>query len=63
MPGKLDGLDLAEYVRDRWPDQMIALMTGYAQELRRASEADVVILAKPFDINELRSVVKNCVRS
>ncbi|WP_244849491.1 hybrid sensor histidine kinase/response regulator [Caballeronia sp. SL2Y3] len=62
MPGKLDGLDLAEYVRNRWPSQMIALMTGYAQELRRASEADVVILAKPFDISELQSVVKSCAR-
>ncbi|VXC70082.1 Hybrid sensor histidine kinase/response regulator [Burkholderia sp. 8Y] len=63
MPGKRDGLDLAEYVRDRWPSQTIALMTGYAQELRRASEAEVVILAKPFDINELRSLVANCNRT
>ncbi len=63
MPGKLDGLDLAELVRDRWPGQTFALMTGYAQELTRASEAGVVILAKPFDINELRSLVKNCVRT
>ncbi|WP_244817439.1 hybrid sensor histidine kinase/response regulator [Caballeronia sp. Lep1P3] len=63
MPGKLDGLDLAESVRHRWPDQTIALMTGYAQELTRASMAGVVILAKPFDINELKSLVKDCMRT
>ena len=63
MPGKLDGLDLAESVRQHWPDQAFALMTGYAQELTRASQAGVVILAKPFDINELQTLVMNCART
>ena len=63
MPGKLDGLDLAEMVQHRWPDHRFALMTGYAQELTRASNAGVVILAKPFDINELRSLVKDCMHT
>jgi signal transduction histidine kinase len=57
MPGKLSGLDLAEQVRTRWPEQKIALMTGYANELERAKYVGVTILAKPFDIDDLKALV------
>ncbi len=57
MPGKLSGIDLAEKVRRSWPAQKIALMTGYADELERARHLGVPILAKPFDIDELRELV------
>ncbi|HEX7933627.1 MAG TPA: ATP-binding protein [Paraburkholderia sp.] len=57
MPGKLNGIDLAERVRSRWPTQKIALMTGYADELERARRLGVAILAKPFNIEELHSLV------
>ncbi len=56
MPGKLNGIDLAERVRT-WPSQKIALMTGYADELERARRIGVAILAKPFDIEELHALV------
>ncbi|WP_345891030.1 ATP-binding protein [Burkholderia sp. Ax-1724] len=57
MPGKLNGIDLAERVRSAWPSQKIALMTGYADELERARRLGVAILAKPFDIDELHALV------
>jgi signal transduction histidine kinase/CheY-like chemotaxis protein len=57
MPGKLNGIDLAERVRSTWPSQKIALMTGYADELERARRIGVAILAKPFDIEELHALV------
>ena len=57
MPGKLSGLDLAEQVRTHWPEQKIALMTGYANELERAKYVGVTILAKPFDIDDLKALV------
>ncbi|MEW6341309.1 MAG: response regulator [Pseudomonadota bacterium] len=57
MPGKLNGVDLAERVRSEWPAQKIALMTGYADELERAKHIGVAILAKPFDIDELHALV------
>ncbi|MGF6757730.1 ATP-binding protein [Paraburkholderia sp. GAS42] len=57
MPGRLSGIDLAERVKRTWPDQRIALMTGYADELERARHLGVPILAKPFDIDELRGLV------
>jgi signal transduction histidine kinase len=57
MPGKLNGVDLAERVRSEWPAQKIALMTGYADELERAKHIGVAILAKPFNIDELHALV------
>ncbi|MFL9962312.1 response regulator [Paraburkholderia sediminicola] len=57
MPGKLNGIDLAEKVRSAWPSQKIALMTGYADETERARRLGVAILAKPFDIDELHALV------
>uniref|UniRef100_UPI0004CFFF4F ATP-binding protein n=1 Tax=Caballeronia sordidicola TaxID=196367 RepID=UPI0004CFFF4F len=57
MPGRLNGIDLAEKVRGAWPSQRIALMTGYADEFERARHTGVTILAKPFNIEELRELV------
>jgi CheY-like chemotaxis protein len=57
MPGRLNGIDLAEKVRGTWPSQRIALMTGYADEFERARHTGVTILAKPFNIDELRELV------
>ena len=57
MPGKLNGIDLAEKVRSAWPSQKIALMTGYADELDRARRLGVAILAKPFNIDDLHALV------
>jgi signal transduction histidine kinase/CheY-like chemotaxis protein len=57
MPGKLNGIDLAEKIRSAWPSQKIALMTGYADELDRARRLGVAILAKPFNIDDLHALV------
>lgn len=58
MPGRLNGIDLAEKVRGTWPLQRIVLMTGYADEFERARHTGVTILAKPFNIDELRELVR-----
>jgi hypothetical protein len=39
--------------------QRIALMTGYADEFERARHTGVTILAKPFNIDELRELVRS----
>jgi signal transduction histidine kinase/CheY-like chemotaxis protein len=57
MPGKLTGIDLAERVRSERPAQKIALMTGYADELERATQLDIPVLAKPFNIDALQLLV------
>lgn len=57
MPGKLNGIDLAERVRAAYPNQKMALMTGYADELGRTRHLHVPVLPKPFDIDELRALI------
>jgi signal transduction histidine kinase/CheY-like chemotaxis protein len=59
LPGKMSGIDFAEHVRSRWPKQKFALMTGYADELERAKLGGVIVLAKPFNIDELSLLLTN----
>lgn len=57
MPGRLNGIDLAEQVLHRWPTQKIALMTGYAEELERAKRLRIRVMAKPFNMDQLASLL------
>lgn len=57
MPGNMNGVDLAEQIIERLPSQKVVLMTGYADELERARHLGVTILAKPFEMEELRELV------
>jgi signal transduction histidine kinase len=57
MPGRMNGIDLAEQILQRLPLQKVVLMTGYADELERAKHLGVTILAKPFDLDDLRDIV------
>nr|WP_087086510.1 hybrid sensor histidine kinase/response regulator [Caballeronia catudaia] len=53
MPGRMNGIDLAEQIAKRLPSQKLVLMTGYADEIERAKHLGVPILAKPFNMNDL----------
>jgi CheY-like chemotaxis protein len=57
MPGKLNGIDLVELVMKAWPTQRVALMTGYANELDRARRLGITVLPKPFNIDELTTLI------
>ncbi|MFP3608537.1 ATP-binding protein [Paraburkholderia sp. SIMBA_050] len=50
MPGKMNGIDLAEAVLAFDTLLPVILMTGYAEELDRARHVNVRVLSKPFDI-------------
>ncbi|HXO70901.1 MAG TPA: ATP-binding protein [Bradyrhizobium sp.] len=52
MPGKMDGLALAQAVREKYPRLPILLATGYSDTLRRTS-LGFQILRKPYEIHEL----------
>jgi PAS domain S-box-containing protein len=52
MPGKMDGLTLAQTIRGRYPRLPILLATGYSDTLRRTS-LGFQILKKPYEIHEL----------
>jgi CheY-like chemotaxis protein len=57
MPGRMNGIDLAEQITQRLPSQKLVLMTGYADELERAKHLGVPILAKPFDMDDLLDLI------
>ncbi|SAL61476.1 sensor histidine kinase/response regulator [Caballeronia turbans] len=59
MPGLNSGIDVAEKVRRKWPQQTIALMTGYADELERAKHVGVTILSKPFNIDDWQALLQS----
>lgn len=62
MPGQLDGFGLARDLAKRCPRVAVLLMTGYVQETAMAadSEAQPVILRKPFDLEELCEAIIQC---
>jgi CheY-like chemotaxis protein len=52
MPGKMDGIVLAQAIREKRPTMPILLMTGYA-EAARDSTLCFPILRKPYHLHEL----------
>ena len=59
LPG-ISGLEVAHRLKQRWPATPVALMTGYGDRMgpedARSRGVDFV-LAKPFSLDQLRSVV------
>jgi CheY-like chemotaxis protein len=58
MPGRLNGIDLAEILQAFTPPVPTILVTGYAEELDRARQVDARVLSKPFDIALLDSLLQ-----
>ncbi len=57
MPGRLNGIDLAEAI-DKRPEKLpVILVTGYAEELDRTRSVNVRVLSKPFDIALLDAIL------
>jgi two-component system NtrC family sensor kinase len=63
MPGRLDGLGLAQYLRLRHPNVPIVLVTGYANQLHEASARHFTVLSKPCAPEALIGAVRNAVRT
>ncbi len=62
MPGELDGLGLAEYLRKRYPEIQVVLMTGYTHQLQEASARRFSVLAKPCSPDVLMSAMRDATR-
>jgi CheY-like chemotaxis protein len=61
LPG-MSGLEVAQRLKLRWPSTPVALMTGYGDRMGPddAKSGDVAfVLAKPFSLDQLRSVVEH----
>jgi CheY-like chemotaxis protein len=59
LPG-ISGLEVAHRLKSRWPATRVALMTGYGDRMGSEdvkSKGVDFVLAKPFSLDQLRSVV------
>lgn len=53
MPGKMDGLKLAAYVRDRWPPVRIVVVSGRWAPQRHELPTDAIFLSKPYEVRHI----------
>ncbi len=59
MPGEFDGAELAVHLRRTRPDLRVVLMTGYVQQVHRASAGDRFdLLPKPCSPTELAAALR-----
>ncbi|MEN3277923.1 MAG: hypothetical protein V7631_3713 [Massilia sp.] len=60
MPGGMNGLRLAELVRERQPEVAVLLATGYMNELPASARAGspFAVLSKPYRLSELSERIR-----
>lgn len=59
MPGSMDGLALAHFVRERWPPTMIVICSGNCAPAPSELPTDANFIAKPFGSQELDRILDN----
>ncbi|HEX3396413.1 MAG TPA: ATP-binding protein [Steroidobacteraceae bacterium] len=58
MPGRMNGVELAQEIRRRRPNLPVLLTSGYAEAARRKAGAQTIkIIPKPYRIDELRDAL------
>jgi signal transduction histidine kinase/ActR/RegA family two-component response regulator len=58
MPGRMNGVELAQEIRRRRPNLPVLLTSGYAEAARRKAGAQrIKIIPKPYRIDELRDAL------
>jgi len=57
MPGTMDGLALARYVRERWPPTIIVISSGKIQPKENEMPDGVSFLAKPYEERKLSRIL------
>ncbi len=56
MPG-MNGLELARYIGERWPDLEVVLTTGYSHVLAEDMGHGFALLRKPYSMSGLIDVL------
>jgi two-component system, NtrC family, sensor kinase len=59
MPGAMNGLDLADAVRRRFPHILVLLTTGYSSSAQDAVRQGFEVLQKPFDLAALERALRD----
>ena len=53
MPGSMDGLKLAHYIRGRWPPVKVIITSGHARPLTEDMTIGSAFVAKPYQLGEV----------
>lgn len=62
LPGGINGRQMADAARIKWPDLKVLFITGYAENAAIGNgqlEAGMHVLSKPFAIEALATLIKN----
>ena len=57
MPGGMDGIKLAAYIRDRWPPLKIIVTSGYRKVTLDEIPAESCFFSKPYDPGRIVSTM------
>src|ERR1700685_4386657 len=63
MPGGMNGLELADAIRRRFPDIVVLLTTGYSSSAQDAVRQGFAVLQKPYDIAALDRALREAQRA
>jgi CheY-like chemotaxis protein len=63
MPGSMDGLKLAAYVRDRWPPIKIIVTSGHVSVTADQIPAGGRFFSKPYDRPEIAQAVRELIQA
>jgi CheY-like chemotaxis protein len=61
MPGSMDGLKLARYVRGRWPQVKIIVTSGHVKVTEESLPVGALFLPKPYDPAEITHKVREMI--
>ena len=61
MPGSMDGLKLAHYVRGRWPPVKIIVTSGHVKVAEESLPAGALFLHKPYDPAEITHKIREMI--
>jgi two-component system, response regulator PdtaR len=61
MPGSMDGLNLAHYVRGRWPPVKIMVTSGHVKVDEEHLPAGALFIPKPYDAAEITQKVREMI--
>jgi two-component system, response regulator PdtaR len=62
MPGSMDGLKLARYVRGRWPPVKLILTSGHARPRPEDMPAGCWFFGKPYQLEMVESTLRAMLR-
>ena len=59
MPGEMDGVELAQYVRRRWPPIIVVVSSGKTRPQPGALARDIPFVGKPYDPTKLDGIISD----